>query len=273
VANWYLADSGRQAMGGHLVATSLLTSVAGSITANALGSWVQMHAASGFPVDGMYVFLGQTGLAASASNTQTLLDIGIGPSGSETAIALNIAIGGSLPFTALQIPIAIEANNRIVVRIRSAVSNKSCTMGMSLYGGGTGLESGYRAVTYGANTASSTGTVLTAPAATNSESAWTQISASTTATARWMVVGLSIPNTATATAINGLLDIGIGAAGSEVGIVNDIPYAVSTAEDINAPYPLTYPVNVPAGIRLAARYRGTSTATAAAINVTVTGIS
>jgi hypothetical protein len=273
MGNWYLSDSGKQAMGGQNLANSLFTTVTASATANNLGNWFQLHAAAGFPVDILRLFLGQTGLATSASNTQTLVDIGIGASGSEVAIVNDVAIGGNLPFSSLQIPIAIEANTRIAVRIRSAVASKSCTMGMFIYGGGTGLESGYEATTYGAVTASSRGTVLTAPGATNTEAAWTQISASTTAFMRWLVVGLGMPNTATVTASDGLLDIGVGASGSEVAVITDIPYRTTATEDINTAYPLTFPVTIPSGSRLVARYRGTSTSTAASPNVTLTGIS
>lgn len=272
MANWYLSDSGKQTVGGQNLATSLWTTVAASATANAVGNWVQLFPASGFPVDIVRVFIAQTGLNASASNTQTLLDIGIGPSGSEVAVVSDVAIGGSMPFMSLQIPIAIEANTRIVVRTRSAVASKSCTMGMFLYGGGTGLESGYRAVTYGAVTSGSRGTILTAPGATNTEAAWTQLSASTTAGMRWMVIGIAMPNTTAVTASDGLLDIGVGAAAAEVAVITDIPYRTTASEDINAPYPLTFPVNIPAGSRLVARYRGTSTAAGAQPSVTVTGI-
>lgn len=273
MANWYLSDSGKQTVGGQNLATSLWTTVTASATANIVGNWVQLFSAATFPVDILRVFLGQTGISASGSNSQTLLDVGIGISGSEVAIVNDVAIGGSLPFASLQIPIAIEANTRIAVRIRSAVASKSCTMGMFIYGGGTGLESGYEATTYGAVPASSRGTVLTAPGATNTEAAWTPIVASTTAFMRWLVIGLGMPNTTIVTASDGLLDIGVGVGGSEVAVITDIPYRTTATEDINTAYPLTFPVTIPSGSRLVARYRGTSTATAASPNITLTGIS
>jgi hypothetical protein len=273
MANWYLSDSGKQTVGGQNLATSLWTTVTASATTNAVGSWIQLFTATSFPVDILRLFLGQTGLATSASNTQTLVDIGIGASGSEVAIVNSVTIGGNLPFASLQIPIAIEANTRISVRTRSAVASKACTMGMFIYGGGTGLESGYKATTYGAVTASSRGTVLTAPTATNTEAAWTQITASTTAFMRWLVVGLGMPNTTLVTASDGLLDIGVGAAGSEVAAITDIPYRTTATEDINTAYPLTFPVTIPSGSRLVARYRGTSIAAGAQPNITLTGIS
>jgi hypothetical protein len=220
----------------------------------------------------MRVQLGSTGLAVAGSTTHCLFDLGVGASGSEQVLAGDIAIGGCLPFGAWWLPIAVGQGSRIALRIRTTITGKSCTMGVSLYGGGGGVEGGYKGVTYGAVTAASRGTILTAPGATHTEGGWVQLTAATTSRAGWLVVGVSHPDTSIAAAVNGLLDIGVGGAGAEVPIINDIPFAVTANEDINAPYPLTYPVNVPAGSRLVARYRGTSIAAASLISVTVTGI-
>jgi hypothetical protein len=271
MANVNLSDAGLQAMGGQITTTSLLTSVTAG-AANVLGNWVQLYPSTPFPASGMVVHLGQTGLATAAQNSQTLLDVGVGTSGAEQVIVGDMAIGGSLPFASWLIPVAVGQGQRIAVRLRSAVASKACTMGVSIYGGGGGLEGGYKGVTYGQVTASSRGTILTAAGATNTESAWVQLTASTTARIGWLIVGLASPNSATATAQNGLLDIGVGAAASEVPIINDIPFATSANESIDHAHPLTYAVNIPAGQRLAARYRGTSTTAAALPNLTVTGI-
>ena len=233
---------------------------------------MQLFSSTPFPVSGMIVQLGQTGIAVAAQNSQTLLSIGIGPSGQEQVLVGDIAIGGSLPFAAWHIPLEIGQGQRITAQLRSLVASKACTMGVSVYGGGGGLEGGHKGVTYGQVIASSRGTQLTAPAVTHAEGSWVQIAAATTARIGWLVVGLAAPNIATATAQNGLIDIGIGTAPSGVPIINDIPFAVSANEDINCAYPLTYPVNIPAGVGLVARYRGSSIAAAAIPNVTLTGI-
>lgn len=276
MVNVNLSDAGLQAMGGQNLATSLLTTVTAG-AANVLGTPVQLYSATPFPASGMIVQLGQTGIAVSAQNSQTLLTIGVGTSGQEQAIAGDIAIGGSLPFASWHIPIAVGQGQRITAQLRSAVASKACTMGVSIYGGGGGLEGGYKGVTYGAVTASSRGTILTAAAATNTEATtWTVLTTSTTSRIGWLLVGLAAPNNALATAQNGLLDIGVAASGAgantEVPIINDIPFAVSANEDINCAYPLTYPASIPVGMRISARYRGTSITAAALPNLTVTGI-
>lgn len=272
MATWNLGDAGLQAMGGAVLSTSLLTAVAASATPNALGNWVQVYPAVPFPVTGMLVQLGQTGIGAPATNSQTLLDVGVGATGQEQILVADVAIGGSLPFASWSIPMSVSAGARITARLRSAVASKSCTMGISVYGGGSGLESGYKSVTYGAVTASSRGTILTAPTVVNTEAAWTVITAATTSRTGWLLVGLSAPNNALATIHNGLIDVGVGAAGLEVPIISDMPYTVSANEEINHACPLTFPVNLPTGSRLVARYRGTSIATAGTPTVTLTGI-
>ena len=273
MAVWFLGDAGQQVMGGALTASSLLTTVT-SGAANTVGSYAQMHAAAPFPVSGFRLHLGKTGVAVAASNRQFMFDIGIGPNGTETVIIQDVAFGGALAYTSWDFPFTLPVGTRIAVRTRALTGLSSTTMGMWLYGGGSGMEAGCRATTYGAVTTGSRGTVLTAPTSANTiEAAWTVITAATTAPMRFLVIGLGSPNTTTSTAADLLVDIGVGAAGAEAAIVSDIACAVSVNEDINYAHPLVFPVNVPVGSRLVARYRGTSTVTTASPNLTLTGIS
>ncbi len=92
---------------------------------------------------------------------------------------------------------------------------------------------------------------LTANATPHAKGAWAQLTASTPGACNALILEVhSVATTATATAT--LLDIGIGAAGSEVAIAENIAIgsaAVGTGNGIN----FTLPVYVPAGVRLAAR--------------------
>jgi hypothetical protein len=87
-----------------------------------------------------------------------------------------------------------------------------------------------------------------------------------------MIVGLGAANTTTSTAANGFIDIGMGAAASEVVIIPDIPFLSSANEDVRYAGMLTYPVNIPAGVRLAARYQATNVVPTGTPHVTLTGI-
>jgi hypothetical protein len=272
VAVWSLADAGLQTTGGVLTATSLLTVVTASATANAVGAWVQMVASTPFPVSGLRVHLGKVGIAVAATNAQASLDIGVGLANFEVAVAQDIAIGGALPFASWDIPLSIPMGSRICVRLRSSVASKSTTMAMHLWGGGLGLEGGYKAVTLGAVTTGSRGTILTAPTSLNTKAAWTVLSAATTVPARFLLVALSSPNTTIATAADHLIDIGVGAAAAEAVIIANLACTVSVNEDISYPRPALFPVSIPVGSRVVARYQSTSTSTAATPSVTLTTV-
>jgi hypothetical protein len=231
-----------------------------------------MVASTGFEAAELMVTLGATGVGVSASNTQMLFDVGVGASGAEQAIISNVAMGGNLSFSSWRFPIVIGQGSRVALRTRSAVASKAVTMGVYLMGGGAGMDAGRRATTYGAVTTGSRGTILTAPSLTNTEAAWTVIDAATANPMRWLVIGLAAPNTATATAANGLLDIGYGTSGQEAAVVADISFAVTASETIDNTYTLTFPVSIPSGSRLVARYRASATSTLASPNLTITGV-
>jgi hypothetical protein len=271
MAIWSLSDAGLQAMGGQLTASSLLTNVT-SGAANAVGSWTQMHASTTFPVSLIRIHFGKAGVSVAATNTQFMFNVGVGAAGLETIIAQDIAAGGSLAFSTWEFPLSVPAGSRLSIQTRSLTASKVVTMGMMIFGGGLGIESSYKATTYGAVTSGSRGTILTAPGTANSvEAAWTVIIAATTLPIRFLLVGVASPNTATATAADLLIDIGVGAAGVESSIISDIACSVSANEDIIHSRPLLFPVNIPVGSRLVARYRGTSTLTTASPSITLTG--
>lgn len=272
MAQWSLADAGRHSTGGLATSTNLTTVTSGSV-ANTLGSWALMFAAVPFHVSLISVFLGATGIFVSGQNSQTLLNVGMGPSGQEQIIVPNIAIGGNAQFATWHFPLNIPSGSRLVLQTRSIVASKAAPFGMTVFGGGFGLEAGHQATTYGAVTAStSRGTVITTPVSSNTKGAWTVISAATAAPARWLSAGLTAPDTATSAACNGYLDIGVGTAGQEAVVAADIPFRTSLAEDILAAFPIAVPVNLPAGVRLVARIQQSAVAAAAVPTITITGI-
>jgi len=260
-------------MGGQLTASSTVTTVTASATVNTPGTWVQMFLSTPFPSSMVVPFIGNGGIFLSTQNSQTLLDVGLGPVGSEQVLVPNVAIGGNAQFATWHFPIAVAGGSRLSLRLRSVVASKASIFGMMLHGGGSGVEAGHFPTTYGAVTATSQGTTLATPGALNTKTAWTVISAATTSPMRWMAIGMAAPNTATSAAANGLMDIGVGGAGVEAVVIADIPYRTSTAEDILAAFPMTYPVNLPAGVRLVARHQANAVSGAAAVpNITITGI-
>ena len=94
-----------------------------------------------------------------------------------------------------------------------------------------------------------TGTTITANGTPHNEGAWTQLDASTSidADAIWLLINRP------SAAMRGLLDIGIGASGQEVVLVDN--FLIDTARANCHGYHAWFPVPVPAASRLAARIR------------------
>jgi hypothetical protein len=109
----------------------------------------------------------------------------------------------------------------------------------------------------GADTATSGGTQLTAPGATNTKGAYLEISSSTPAAANALLVEVI----GFAAAGDILLDIATGAASSEVDLVSNIHFHADSATATKSTF-FYLPVSIAAGTRVACRYQATSTSVA-----------
>lgn len=115
--------------------------------------------------------------------------------------------------------------------------------------------------TIGADTATTLATQLTAPGVINTKSAWTQISASTSASAQSMVVFIL----ASSAEGDVLIDIGTGGAGAETVVVPNIVFHGDNTRNISTYF--VFPVAISSGTRVAARYQSTSTTTAVFVTI------
>ena len=100
---------------------------------------------------------------------------------------------------------------------------------------------------------STVGTQITASSTAGSKGSWTQLIASTAKEYHWLIVGFTA-NNASATITNVVVDIGIGAASSEIVLVPDL--LVGSQPSITtdfAPHLYVFPIRVPSGSRLSAR--------------------
>lgn len=233
--------------------------VASGATANTMGSWVQLLAASTRDAYGLQLIM-RSAVAQSATNNDYLLDVGIGGSGSEQVILPYINAGGATVGRRYFFPIYIPAGSRIAVRSqRSVAGSLSINMQISLMSQ-PGSFVGGRAVDFGTVAAASNGTALTAPGSTNVKAAWTELTASTSAPIKWMMPMPSVPPDNNMGAVNGLIDVGVGAAGSEVTVIPDQLFSFTNGEDIIFA-PGGFPVSIPAGSRLVARFQRGSAVT------------
>lgn len=246
------------------------------------GDWVELIASTGFAAETLQVMILET-IAVNATNTSMLLDIGTGPAASEVALISNLIVGHAQAVVGVSQQIggptfifqglAIAAGTRISARIQGAVSADTCKVGVMLRESGGPLTAGSAVTTYGADTATSNGTVPTVAGGTNTEAAFTQITASTSADIRSFIVSIGNAGAGAATAADGLIDIATGGAGSETVIVADIPYALNGNEQLSyTGTQLPFINNIAAGTRLSFRYQATSTNNASRPTVAIHGI-
>jgi hypothetical protein len=103
-------------------------------------------------------------------------------------------------------------------------------------------------------TSGSTGTTVTASASANTKGSWAQISAATPCAADAIIVSLiNVTN-----AVDMLIDLGIGGAGSETVIVANLTASCGSSGPGTNGVPLLLPIALSDGTRLAARCQSTT---------------
>jgi len=230
-------------------------------TAHTKGSWVEIVAAT--TSDVYRVIMQTSNTAVSGSNTASLLDIGVGAAGAEVVVVPNLAVGNSSTSSTLgsfpvwDLPLFIAKGSRVAVRWQSARTSVTLNTYWTFFG----PTSTTRAATkpapftwaYGPDTSTSLGVTLV-PGAANAKGAWSQLTAATDGPISALAVGIQNAGNTSAQGGTVLVDIGYGAAGSEVVAIPNLSFTTSTQELVLRNHLLTtYPVELPAGVRLAAR--------------------
>lgn len=246
------------------------TAVVSAGSANVKGSWTQLVASTAAVTNCLVIY------AYGASSAQRyLLDIGIGGAGSETVLIPNLHAGGNaLAFPNIwRIPINVPAGTRISARIQAGPSTSRTLYVMAI------LDSGSKSLypvptqcaTYGANTADSGLTSIDPGASAATEGAWTEITASTGFDATWMCVTVGNDITNLTGTASWFIDIGTGAAASEVAIINELWMQSTSVTDLATPGTFWFPVSIPSGTRLSARCRcSVNTATERLLDIGIT---
>lgn len=225
------------------------------------GAWTELLASS--PGDTYLLMLSAGGTFVSAANTSMLLDIGIGPASSEQLLISNLAIGyldsSLLSGRLWTLPLYIPAGSRIAARIQGVIANDTAEVGVDLFGGlpMEGASPNVAVDTYGADLTTSRGVSLVASATANVAGAWTQVSPSIPNDIHQLFLGIQGNGNATLATANSLIDIAVGATGSEVVIASGIYARSSTVEaiiNVAPPGPVVlHTTEIKAGTRLSAR--------------------
>ena len=187
---------------------------------------------------------------ASATNTATLMDIGTGASGAETVLLSNIAVG-SISGYQLDVPLKISSGTRLSARIQSVVSGgKTGRVTPTLINAGDYATAPTSVDVIGGDTATSKGIEFSGASGT-----WVEGIASTTQAYRAVAVVFSAHDSNMANLGIIKMEIGIGAAGSEVTIGSTrIQYTNGEAASSPDPKINLFGYSIPAGSRLAVKH-------------------
>ena|ERR1035437_3446893 len=224
--------------------------------ANVKGAWSQLIAATARDATGIFVSLGRT----ANFGDNALVDIGIGAAASEQVLVPNLfrynaADSAEDAYTGV-IPIAVPTGSRLSARCQSPTTASVTACAMLVEEGFASPAGQSRVTAYGALTATSLGTSV--PCTTvNTKGAWTQLTASTGNQCSGLLLSVSTiwPGTNSFQAV--LLDLGIGAGGSEQTILGNLPigggYFSSSGATVTRTRYYYFPLVIPAATRIAAR--------------------
>lgn len=231
-----------------VVAGSTAGTTISSTTAATYGSWVELKASTGIEATHLIVTIADPNGA-----DQIDVDIGIGAAGSELVIAeaLFMRADGYVRNNGMtySIPLRVPAGVRVAARMRGAAASRSCKVAVLALAGDSPFGSFQKMEAIGG-----TYTVTTGYTA-HTKGAWAQIVAASKYYKALHVVWGLIDYASNQTSTS-LMDIGIGASGSEIVTIPDLH---ATAHNLPGASHNTYqsafiPGALPANTRMS--YRG-----------------
>lgn len=257
-------------------ASSYMFLVAAHASANTKGAYTEAIASTSEEVTSLRLYYE----GGAGANQDSLVDIAIGAAASEVVIVSNLALSrpGSIENGPcwVDIPIHIPAGTRVAVRRQDSTGGGSIVMGLICQTGKalTYGRSFSKAVTYGVNTGDSGGTSIDPGGSANTKGSYVQLTASTTAPIRYLILCLQGQTNAVRTFSRFLIDVAIGAAASEVVLLQDIPAVASGNSDYVVPTWAAFEVSIPAGSRIAVRAQASITdATDRLFDISLVGFS
>ena len=252
--DWPAGGGGSVAELGANVGASTGVQLTTGSPAHTKGSWAEVTSSSPFTCSGFI-------LTINFALATYLVDVGIGAAGSEQVLVENIHYSGqTLVPMSMYFPVRIPAGSRIAVRSQGSATGSVTSTTMYLINEGfQGPPGRNRVITYGAVTADSGGTSIDPGGTLHTKGSWVQITASTSAAHKGLAMVLGSQNNATMSGITFFYDIAVGASGSEQILVPNWRVTSSVNETIAPRDTPFFPVDIPAGSRLAVRASSNNT--------------
>lgn len=223
---------------------------------NTKGSYTQLTASTTLDICALAVCLQET----NNTTRHCAVDIAVGASGSENVIISNLFVEGGTNGANGQdylFPINIPAGTRISARAQNgSATADGPTANVVGFDGSFGQTGSAGIDAIGYLSATTYGTLLTASATANTKGSYVQLSASTPVDYAGFWIRPSLPSGG-AGATAGLVDLAIGASGSELVILPN--FQVCCVQPPATPHFLgPFWIPIPAGTRIAARMQATA---------------
>jgi hypothetical protein len=228
------------------------------------GSWVQITAGLAFACAALHIMFDQF----SAGNQRFAFDFGLGAvADPPTPVLENLLYMGTSQGPT-KIDIALPAGRPICVRGQSTGAAINARCGIFAIPEGQGQTGIPRWTTYGMNVAGATaGVAVDAGAVADVLSGWIEIIAATLFPIRLIHILHAGATVSGNTNAAGLVDIGVGAGGSELVRLDRIPFRLGPAATSGwALGPYSVP-SLPVGSRIAVRHQSNSNVVASARNM------
>jgi len=204
-----------------------------SSTANVKGAWSELSASTEFDAYSLLLMI-QEFIVVTAGN-EMLIDIGVGGAGNEEVIAENIIIShgntNSFPGMSKCLPISIPSGTRVAARCQSSAGSQSVSILMS------GLIPNFKSnnglsliVGLGINTTTTRGISFDPGAVADTKGAWSEVDSSLGDSYKGFLIGIGGDTNTSQTEQTGFIDVGIGGAGNEEVIAENIPYRIDAGE-------------------------------------------
>jgi hypothetical protein len=275
MSNWPLLAGGnvnaRASLGAFTATGAPIINSHGS-SANSLGAWGEVTASAPFDVDGISISI-------SPNTTGTvwwLLNVGVGAASSEQIVATGIPYfqeWSDRPHGHVFVPVRIARGQRIAIQARcSSASSLALATYVQLYAAGPrGFGFPSEVIAIGADSTTTKGTPVTTHATADTKGNWAELTSSTPRPIRGIII-CATPSASNPPINAWRLDIGVGAASSEVVLVPDFQLQTDVTGDYVMPaYSHLIPVNIPAETRISARLRRQSGG-ALALNISLLAV-
>lgn len=232
-------------------------------TPHTKGAWLELISETSYDFDVYNVVLVFASSALSSTSTVSLLDIGYDPAGGTSygVVIPNILAGGAVSQARRRgpriFPCYIPRGSSIAARLQSIVVSGEVRVGIQI-DGGTPTDEGFPhmgpVVDYGTNESNSEG-VVPNEASAGVKGAWKEVVAATTHPHRGFSFSYQCANTSGVSGAFHVIDLGVGAGGSEVLLAENFAVLSSdSGEEVWSSiggWPITQPL--PEGIRLSLR--------------------